>query len=296
VLGLLRRTSERITNSWREWRVGPLRIINYAGYTFIAAWLGMTVLVACAGTDLLWDAVIVALAALIGAAAWGQYWVGSRSLLRPFGYFGSVLGASVGMGVVWLTRGNSTDAVWRLCAGAAMCAPWVQSIGRLRCLVNGCCHGKECAPEIGIRCTSPRSRIVRLSGLADRPIHPTPLYSILANMVIGMLLIAMWRVGAPAPQLTGTYLIGQGLARFVEEHYRGEPHTPVHAGLRLYQWFALGSFVSGMTVAAIPTAVVAPSPTLSMTTVLIGAAVGIVYAFAMGMDFPASNRRFSRLA
>ena len=26
------RTGERIANSWREWRLGPMRIINYGAY------------------------------------------------------------------------------------------------------------------------------------------------------------------------------------------------------------------------------------------------------------------------
>ncbi|HVU63556.1 MAG TPA: prolipoprotein diacylglyceryl transferase family protein, partial [Phycisphaerales bacterium] len=293
--GWMRRGAERLGNSWRAWRIGPVRVIGFAGYAFLAALVGMLVFGACAGSDLLGAAGVVALSAMVGAALWGQYWVGGAGVLRPFGYFGSVIGAAVGIGIVALVRGLDAGAAWRLSAGIAMCAPWTQAIGRLRCLVNGCCHGRECDARIGIVCRAPMSRIVRLSGLAGRPLHPTPLYSILGNVAIGLFMLHLWRGHSPA-HIVGGYLILQSLARFVEEHLRGEPHTPRFAGLRLYQWCAVGTFAAGMAACVLPCAVRTPEAAVGLGVVAWAVGMGLVYGLAMGVDFPESNARFSRLA
>src|SRR5438270_14072929 len=57
---------------------------------------------------------------------------------------------------------------------------------RLRCLVQGCCHGRVAHTSVGIRYAHTRSRMCRLSTLAGGPVHPTPLYSILCNIIIAV--------------------------------------------------------------------------------------------------------------
>jgi prolipoprotein diacylglyceryltransferase len=185
---------------------------------------------------------------------------------------------------------------WAVAAGLAASAPWVQAIGRLRCLVQGCCHGARCERGAGIVYRQPRSRVCFVAKLGGIPLHPTPLYSIAANLAIGSLLMRLWMVHAPASFLIGAYMILQGLARFVEESRRGEPQTQMLGPLRIYQLFAAMLAVLGALLTAIP------SPAVDAALVLSGAGwagaigVGLLYGAAMGVDFPASNRRFSRLA
>ena len=83
----------------------------------------------------------------------------------------------------------------------------------------------------------------------------------------------------------------------MEESYRGEPQTPVVRGLRLYQWFTLAFLVAGAVLTTLPVAA-APAPARGgvATLVLLALAVGALCGFAMGVDFPRSNRRFARLA
>jgi prolipoprotein diacylglyceryltransferase len=75
--------------------------------------------------------------------------------------------------------------------------------------------------------------VCRLSPLGGVPAHPTPLYSILWNVVIALAVGRLWSLRAPLGFIAGVYLLLGGVGRFVEEAYRGEPQTPVHAGLRL---------------------------------------------------------------
>lgn len=102
-------------------------------------------------------------------------------------------------------------------------------------------------------------------------------------------------IGANPFWIAGLYLILAGMSRFVEEAFRGEPRTAHFAGLALYQWMALASVVVGMSFLALPGPAQAPLHPPSVWLMVSSLAWGLICAFAMGMDFPESNRRFSRL-
>lgn len=289
--GQARRSASRIANSWREWRIGPVRVINHGLYAGLGATVGFGIAAWLVGPGSAGPLAILGAGGLMGAGVWGQVLVGSRTLLRPFGYFGCVLGVSLA-GVALALAGKD---VWALGAALAGAAPWVQAIGRLRCLVQGCCHGARCEDDRGIIYRHPRSRVLFVAGLGGVPLHPTPLYSIAGNLLIGPLLLRLWMVQAPASFIIGAYLMLQGLARFVEESYRGEPQTQMLGPVRIYQLFAAVLVVAGALLTVTPSPAVGAALVLGATGWLGAGAMGVLYALAMGVDFPASNRRFSRL-
>jgi membrane protein YdbS with pleckstrin-like domain len=92
------------------------------------------------------------------------------------------------------------------------------------------------------------------------------------------------------------YLILNGLGRFVEEAYRGEPQTPIVWGLRLYQWTAIASVVLGAVLTTLTTDAVIPEPRWSWHAVAAAVVFGLITTVAVGVDVPDSNKRFSRLA
>jgi hypothetical protein len=290
---LLRRSAGRVANSWREWRVGRVRLINHGAYAGVGGFVGFTVAAGFAGPNAFWQLVIIHFAGLLGAGLWAQTLEGSPKLSRPFGYYGSVLGAIAMTLVVGAAGGNTM----LLLAVIALAAPWIQAIGRARCLVQGCCHGFETRETVGIRYWHERSRVCTLGDLKGVPLHPTPLYSMMANVVVAVILLRLWSLGAVYSLVAGAYLILSGVARFVEESYRGEPQTLVIGGLRIYQWLAILSFVVGAALTTVPSGT---TPGLAFwfdVRVLLGAtAFGLSAGFAMGVDFPGSARRFARLA
>jgi len=289
----VRSAAERLANSWREWRVGRMRVISHGVWAAAAALVGLPIAGAAAGPDLFSAVVLVALCALVGAGLWAQALEGSSKLLRPFGWYGGLLGGVLGA----FAAGLLGAPVMRLLAAFFLAAPWIQSFGRLRCLVQGCCHGAPTTAAIGIRYRHPRSRVKQLANLADTPIHPTPLYSIGANLIIGVVLLRLRSLAAADSLIVAVYLILGGVARFVEESLRGEPQTPIVGGLRVYQWLAAGSVLAGAAVSVLPTGPGqsgVASPDLRLALAAVGMA--LVSGFAMGVDFPASSRRFSRLA
>jgi hypothetical protein len=283
---------QRLANSWTSWQIGPLRVINHSLYAGLACTTGIFL----AGQFIPELAILFLFTvSILGAAClWGQYVTGSPKLLRPFGYYGAILGAL--LAVVIIT--NFWNYSWiTLCAITALVAPWVQAIGRLRCLVQGCCHGRPVVTAIGIRCDNPHSRVVAISQLAGVMIHNTPLYSIITNVATGMLLWRLWYADIAPALLAGLYGILNGVFRFVEEAYRGEVQTPTARGLRLYQWFSLVSILAGMAMTCIPGPLLLEAQWRSdVPLILTSMCCGLIAAFAMGMDFPQSTRRFARLS
>ena len=287
-----RRATERLANSWREWRVGRVRVINYGIYA--AAGAGTGVFVAGVASGAAPNAVLwVGACILIGAGAWAQWLEGSSRLLRPFGWYGGVIGAALGL----FSLALAGVPLLPLMAAYACAAPFIQIFGRLRCLVNGCCHGGPASPAIGIRYVHRRSRVTKIAALTNVPLHPTPLYSILGNVVVGLVLLRLRALGAADALVIGLYLVLSGIARFVEESYRAEPQTRVIAGLHIYQWLAITQTLAGLVTTTLPSVpraggFVTPSPLLLVAAVVMAVVTGL----AMGVDVPGSNRRFSRLA
>lgn len=283
--------SERLANSWKEWRFGPLRIINHSLLAGISAAVGVALL--CQLIPDITSVIIIGAASLIGAGLWGQFIEGSAKMLRPFGYYGSIVGGMIGV----LFAVTTTDlSIWQITASLALVAPVIQGIGRLRCFVQGCCHGKETQETTGIHVYHTSSRVCATGRLSGKNIHNTQLYSILFNIVIAGILWRMFYSQFPSAIITGMYFILAGLARFVEENYRGEPQTIVRSGLRIYQWAAIVSIGIGILISCIPSEQ-APLfiPRMDFAVVATTIISGLIFAFAMGMDFPASTKRFSRL-
>jgi len=288
---VVRRSSERVANSWREWRIGPVRVINHGVYVGVGAALAFAVAEIMAGPEARTAILVAAVAAVVGAALWAQYVEGSPQLLRPFGFYGGLLGGTLGALAAPLLGATT----WLVLAAFSAGGPWAQALGRLRCLVQGCCHGRPAAESIGIRYRHPRSRVCKMTGWTEVPLHPTPIYSLLWNVLVGLVMARLWFAGAPLHLIAGLYFILNGLGRFVEEAWRGEPQTPVYARLRLYQWAAIVSVLAGALMTALGRSGSAPGASFDWKAALAAAAFGCLVFAAMGVDFPASNRRFSRL-
>lgn len=287
----LRAGAEGVANSWHEKTLGPVRLLNHGIYAGAGAALSLALSIRLAGAGYLaWFAAFV-LGAVIGAGLWGQFVEGSSALLRPYGYFGAVIG---GVTVALAAAASGADA-WVLSCAFGVGSTLSSALGRFRCLIQGCCHGREAPASIGIRFTHPRSRVVRLSTLGGTPVHPTQLYAILSSLALACVLVRLWALAAPLSLIAGMYFLLTGLSRFVEEHFRGEPQTVVVAGLRLYQWFAIGFVVGGAALTCIRTAAApAPQP-FDVGTIPWLVAIAVVVYAAYGLDFPTSSRRFSRL-
>jgi len=97
--------------------------------------------------------------------------------------YGAVLGAALG---VWIFSKFSN---FRFSYFADVLAPGIilaQVIGRVGCLLNGCCYGTECSLPWGIIYTSPDS--LASIGVA---VHPTQVYEIIYLLIMFSVLLIL---------------------------------------------------------------------------------------------------------
>jgi phosphatidylglycerol:prolipoprotein diacylglycerol transferase len=103
--------------------------------------------------------------------------------------------------------------------------PFSVAIGRIGCLLAGCCAGK---PFDGPWAVRDAEGVLR---------HPAPIYEMLFQVTVGLVFVACLRRGALRGRLFALYLISYGVFRFFSEFLRD---TPLFAwGLSGYQWLAL---------------------------------------------------------
>jgi protein-S-isoprenylcysteine O-methyltransferase Ste14 len=287
----IRLVSEKFANSWKEWRIGPARLINHGLYGGLAGMAGAMISGFFLGKEYAWVAFVVLIFVIIGAGLWAQIIEGSPKLLRPYGYYGGLIGGILASIAASLAFGVNLVI---LLGAFAMAGPWIQALGRLRCLIQGCCHGKPSDAAIGIHFVHPLSRVNKISGLKGLPLHPTQLYSIANNIVAGMILLRLCSLGMPAIFIIGMYFILNGAGRFVEESFRGEAQTPYWHGMRIYQWVAVVNIAAGIVCTCLPLQYKLTFQ-LNFASLIYGIVMGILVTIASGVDFPGSNKRFARL-
>lgn len=292
IWALLRRSAEHIANSWEEWRFGPARVINHGGYAALGTFVGVFIIDTLLGPGKTSIPLAIFIGGAGGAALWAQWIEGSPILLRPLGFYGGLIGTI--LGGVLAAKWSSTNS-WLVLSALVVGAPWIQGIGRVRCLVQGCCHGRPCDPALGICYLHPSSRVYRIPSLRGVPLHPTPLYSLLWNIAIALLVTRLYLLHTRVTLVSGVYLILSGLGRFVEEAYRGEPQTRVICGLRLYQWIAIASVMAGAFITSLTDVPVTPQPMIHASSIVVASVCGLLAWMVTGVDFPQSNRRFARL-
>lgn len=285
---------ETFANSWHGQRIGPLRIINHYKYAGLAAFICILFAVSILGSEHLTAILLVCFLGVLSAAIWPHFILYMDSNQpRSFGYYGGVLGVTIGAIIsdFWL------ELPWMICLSAfCIVAPLIMAIGRLRCLVQGCCHGAPASETFGITVTEQNTRVCARAGLTGTPVYPTQVYSIVGNIFIGMVMFRMLMVGSQSANVISVYLILSSLARFVEETYRGEPQTPRLAGLNIYHWFSIVGLIVGTVFTMIPSENIAFAGFPTDPVIWAGAmAFGILVAFIMSVDLPKSSRRFSRL-
>src|SRR5690349_1768101 len=116
------------------------------------------------------------------------------SLVRAGGvFYGGLLGALV-TAIVLVRRYN-----FRIWTTADLFAPGIalgHVIGRLGCLLAGCCYGKPTDVPWAITFTDPVASINTMTPL-QIPLHPTQLYDAGAELIILFLLLVTERRGRP---------------------------------------------------------------------------------------------------
>ncbi len=226
---------------------------------------------------------ISAAAGLAASAMW-SWSVRDSSTWRRDSYYAGLIGVA---GAALVIGDNPTLIATAFCTAT----PWMLAIARLRCLAYGCCHGRVAPEDAGIRYLHPSSEAGGNPQFRDRPLHPTPLYSMLWSIFCGVVLARMWWAGCELHMIAGLFAMLSGMGRFVEEAYRAGFHMQDDGRWRPYQWVAAAAVVGGGILTALPVRVEAPAPSTSLESVALATVFGIVIAIAAGVKLRTGESR-----
>jgi phosphatidylglycerol:prolipoprotein diacylglycerol transferase len=96
-------------------------------------------------------------------------------------------------------------------------------VGRLGCLMAGCCYGRPTTEPWGITFTDPFAN-ANVGTPLHVALHPTQLYEAGAELVILLLLLGTERIGRRfAGRTFWLYILLYGISRFTIEFFRGDP-------------------------------------------------------------------------
>jgi len=129
-------------------------------------------------------------------------------------FYGGLIGASLGC-VLYVRLKNLP--LWKVADTVAPSIALGNVFGRIGCLMNGCCYGRECHLPWAI--TFPPGSRPAPPGV---PLHPTQIYDSLLNLGLYLGLAWLYRCKKFDGQVFAAYLVGYALFRSVVEVFRGD--------------------------------------------------------------------------
>lgn len=153
-------------------------------------------------------------------------------------YYGGLIGST--LAAIFYARWKNLP-VWKLADILAPSIALGYAIGRIGCLMNGCCYGRVC--DLPWAITFPANSEFALSGV---PLHPTQIYESLLNLGLYFAMAWFFRRRKFDGQVFAVYLMCYAVARSFVEIFRGDyAPTHIHSGLTPAHLVSIGIFVAG---------------------------------------------------
>lgn len=232
--------------------LGPISIYSYGLLLVSAYLLGLQVAVVRGrargldGQRVMDLGIAIIVAALVGAklmlfvVEFDQFTRNPAALwtlVRSGGVFYGGLLLAVGV-AFWYMRRHAMP-LWATCDAYAPGIAAGQAVGRVGCLLAGCCYGHPTDAPWGVTFTSPLAA-ANVGTPLDIALHPTQLYEAVAALVILGILLALEKRGRSfAGRTFWSYLVLYPAVRFVIEFYRGDPRGAVFDVLSTSQFVSV---------------------------------------------------------
>lgn len=166
-------------------------------------------------------------------AAWTEIFMVQRGGLV---FYGGLIGATLA-GIIFARL--KKIPVWKLADILAPSLALGYAIGRIGCLMNGCCYGRECHLPWAI--TFPPA-----PDMPATPVHPTQIYESLLNLLLSFALAWLFKKRRFDGQIFAIYLMCYAVARSFVELFRGDySATHLHGGLTPAHMVSIGIFAAG---------------------------------------------------
>jgi phosphatidylglycerol:prolipoprotein diacylglycerol transferase len=158
-------------------------------------------------------------------------------LARSGGVFYGGLIAAVTVALIYLRRHRLP--LWTTTDVFAPGIALGHVVGRMGCLLAGCCFGKPTDVPWAITFTDPAAA-ANVGTPLGVPLHPTQLYEAVAELLILVFLLVWERRGHGFPGRTfWSYMLLYGVSRFVIEFYRGDSRGMVFDALSTSQFVSV---------------------------------------------------------
>ena len=140
-------------------------------------------------------------------------------------FYGGFIGAA--LAVILYIRLHGKQPLWKVADAFAPSIPLGHALGRLGCLMFGCCFGIECDLPWAVQFPA---HSPAFDALGQAPgdaayslhVHPTQIYSALLNVALYGGLAWLYRHKRFDGQVFGLYLVGYSINRFIVEFFRGD--------------------------------------------------------------------------
>src|SRR6266540_4415043 len=227
----------------RLFEIGPITVYTY-GLLLALAYLGGLQLALVRArqrgldpTRIMDLGIWIIVSALVGAKAmlllveWDHFSKNPSELLslaQSGGVFygGLILAVAVALWYLWRHK----MPMWTVCDVFAPGIALGHVVGRLGCLMAGCCYGRPTDLPWGITFTDhfANANVGTPLGMA---LHPTQLYEAGAELLVLIFLLTTEKRGRPfAGRTFWSYMFLYGVSRFIIEIYRGDPRGFVLGG------------------------------------------------------------------
>ena len=150
-------------------------------------------------------------------------------------FYGGVLGA--GSGVLAFVR-RFRLPLGELGDVGAVVIPVGHALGRLGCLLGGCCYGRPAGTWPGLIFKDPVAPATVLSR-GELPLHPVQLYEAAGLLLIAAMTLGLFLRGRVRGRLILVYLAAYALLRLVTETLRGDRYRGHWGPLSTSQWIAV---------------------------------------------------------
>ena len=188
-------------------RIDPYDIFFMLLYAFIGAVIGAKLLYIVTSVDVFWYPDL-------SFAENMQYWV---AIIAGGGlvFYGGLIGALIG-GLRYILHFKTPVSAMLDLGFAGI--PLFHAFGRLGCFMAGCCYGTEYHGVFAV--TFPEGN---LGGApAGVELLPVQLIEAFANIILWLVLTAVYRRTTRRFLTSGIYLVSYGVLRFILEYFRGD--------------------------------------------------------------------------
>ena len=203
---------------------------------------------------------VVLLSGAVGARIGGLVITAARGGLAGASWWEAALssGSSIGFGMavggavlaVYVRIDPHRILTWQALDALAVGFPFGHALGRIGCLLAGCCYGKVCEDCL-LTITYPDDWLVpRLLGreMVHGPRIASPLIAAVGLVLIGVCLLIVCKSTRSRGQIVPLYLLLYGPFRFVQEFTRGDAERGFLGPLSSGQWFAVAAVIAGVVL------------------------------------------------